>query len=571
MAPTPSRPEPVIADMVAARRRSAHYGLDPAASEIPHLGEPHPAAESLTRLSAPVLDELLSQLADTSMGAVLADRRGCLTRRDAATPAVLAAMDDRSLDVGYSLAETKVGTNGVGTSLETRRPAIVVGDDHYLECFKAFTCANAPILHPVTRRVEGSVGVVCPVDDTGPLLLPTAVQLSAQISQLLLEQATSEERFLLEHFLRRRRSPRNAIATIGQGVLIATPAAQRLLAGVDQAELWEHVRAAIGQGRMTDTDFESPSSPPLRLRCQPLFRGGELGGATVELAVESSPTRRTRQTRHEDRLGDLVGASDRWRAVVREALQAARLNEPVLVVGERGTGRLSIAEAIAQHGGTCPIEVFDSAEILIEGAFDWVLRARDALVRETAVVLRRVDQLPDDVAATLASVIASAPDQAWVIATTETTSATEPGLAALLDRLNVLQIEVPPLRNRRDDIPPLVHHFTADRGHRRVDPHVISVLYRQSWPGNVIELRQTLRSARAKAAGRALTVQHLPRHIRQEPSRKPLHGLRQQEADAIVAAITSTATRTEAAKLLGISRATLYRRIDAYGLDPDRH
>ena len=129
MAPAPHRPTHAMADMAAARRRSALYGLDPTTSEIPHLGEPRPAGDALRRLSAPVLDRLLSQIEDTSLAVVLADREGRMTHRDAATARTLAAMDDRSLDVGSSLAESDVGTNGVGTSLETKRPAMVVGED----------------------------------------------------------------------------------------------------------------------------------------------------------------------------------------------------------------------------------------------------------------------------------------------------------------------------------------------------------------------------------------------------------------------------------------------------------
>ena len=59
MAPAPHRPTLAMADMAAARRRSALYGLDPTTSEIPHLGEHRPAGDALRRLSAPVLDRLL--------------------------------------------------------------------------------------------------------------------------------------------------------------------------------------------------------------------------------------------------------------------------------------------------------------------------------------------------------------------------------------------------------------------------------------------------------------------------------------------------------------------------------
>lgn len=569
MAPTSRRSATATADMAAARRRSTLYRLDPSATDVPLAGEPSPRSDALEQLSAPVLDQLLAQIVDTSLAVVLADGEGRVARRDAPTSATLAAMDKRRVDVGFSLAEPDVGTNGVGTSLETKRPAMVVGTDHFLEAFQMFTCANAPIFDPVTHRVEGTVGVLCPVDDTGPLLLSTALHLSARINELLLERATPAERSLLEQFLRHRRNPKTALATMGEGVLIATPAAQRLLTGVDHAELWEHVEAATRHGGETTTElsFDRPTGVPLRLRCQPVYRGGEVGGATVEFVAGRPSTRRTRRICPEDQLGDLVGASAAWRAIVRDAQQAARVDSPVLVVGDRGTGRLAIATAIADLHRSRDVRVFDSSTVLVEGAREWVLKATAAFVPDTTIVLRRIDQLPDAVAATLAAEVAATPDGARVIATTGRAAAAEPGLAALIDQLNVLRIDVPRLEDRRDDIAPLVRHLSAESGRHQVDPQVINVLYRQPWPGNVTELRQTLRSADARAATEPVGVEHLPRQIRQESSRKPLHGLRRQEADAIVAAVNSTATRTEAAELLGISRATLYRRIDAYQLD----
>lgn len=568
MGPQPSNTASVPADLVAARRRSALSGIDPDASEVPRLGDPPPASSALRELSAPVLNHLVTQIAETPLAVILADREGRVILRDAGTSATLAAMDDRCVDVGFSLAEADVGTNGVGTSLETKRPAMVIGEDHYLRSFQSFTCANAPVVDPITHRVEGTVGVLCPVDDTAPLLLPTAIHLSSQISELLLERATPDERLLLEQFLRRRRTTKRAIATIGEGVLIATAAAQRLLAGVDHAELWEHVEAAVRESRSAtiDIDIERPSGAPLHLRCRAVYRAGEIGGATVEFAAARQSTTRRRS---DERLGQLIGDSVPWRAMVADALQAARLDEPVLVAGERGTGRLSVAKAIAELDRSERVLVFDSATVLLEGPREWVLEATTALAPDATVVLRRIDQLPDDVAAALAAAIANAPTGARVIATTERTVAPEPGLAALLDRLDVLRVDVPPLRDRRDDIAALVDHFGAACGRRRIDPQVIKVLYRQAWPGNVTELQQSLRAAHARASTDALGVHHLPRHLRGDSSRRPLHGLRQDEAEAIEAAIKTSPTRAAAAERLGISRATLYRRIDAYGLDLD--
>ncbi|MEM9614912.1 MAG: helix-turn-helix domain-containing protein [Actinomycetota bacterium] len=569
MAPAPGKPKPGTANIAAAHRRSADYGIDPTTTDIPHVGTPGDSADALRRLSSPVLQDLLDQIADSDFGLVLADPAGRLTRREAATRTTLAAMDDRSLDVGFSLAEPDVGTNGVGTSLETRRPAMVVGQDHFLECFKSFTCANAPIINPISRRVEGTVGVLSPVEDTSPLLLSTAIQLSSQIGELLLEQATPEERFLLRHFLLRRRHSRTSIAAIGKDALIATPLAQRHLAGTDHAELWSRLESRVPDGRIFEIEIERPAGAPLHLRCEPLVRGGEFEGAAVEIVSIPQEESTTKSSRRATQLGQLVGVSEPWRSLVREALLAAQLREPVLVVGERGTGRYAVAEAIASLAGGDAVQVFDNAGPSIDGAEAWLIRVRRALQTADIVIFRRVDRLPAEIASAVAALVA-AHDEAWVLATAETTTATESGSAALLDQLNVMQIEVPPLRSRRQDIAPLAIHFASRLGRASLDEQVLSALYRQPWPGNVIELRQAVRSAHARARTQPLTVRHLPRQIQQSPGRRPLHGLRQHEADAIVAAIDATSTRAEAADLLGMSRATLFRRMKAYGITTDR-
>ncbi|MEM7271677.1 MAG: helix-turn-helix domain-containing protein [Actinomycetota bacterium] len=567
MAPRSSRSAATPADVVEARRRSLRYGLDPGIEEIPHAGDPGPAADVIRQLSAPVLDHLVGQIAGSSLAVVLADRDGRLTRRDAASRETLVALDRRSLDLGYSLAETDVGTNGVGTSLETRRPALVVGDGHFLECFQHFTCANAPIVHPVTGRVEGTVGVVCPVDDTGPLLMPTALRLASQIGDVLLEEATPTERFLLREFVRQRRSPRSAVATLGEGVLIATPAAQRLLADADAVELWRRVERSIGSGRTVELEHARPSGSPLRLRCRPLHRGGEIEGAIVELLPPATSDRgRSRRRSRPAALGDLVGASDAWQEVVREALLAGATTEPVLLVGERGTGRLAVARAIAERGDRSAVEVVDAARVLIDGPSAWLQRAERAFAVEGTVVLRRIDHLADDLAAALAALVADEPP-ARLMATSLSTEARDPGLAMLIDQVNVFRIDLPPLRSRRSDIAPLAEYHAAGLGRPGLDRRVVDVLSRQSWPGNVTELAQAVRAAHAKARTRPVEVGDLPRAIRLERSRKPLHGLQQQEADAILTALRSSATRAEAAEQLGISRATLFRRINAYGLE----
>jgi len=370
---------------------------------------------------------------------------------------------------------------------------------------------------------------------------------------------------LLEQFLLSRRSPQNAVAAIGDGVVIATSSAQRRLVGVDHLELWSHVQRALREGGVVETDFESPASDRLRLRCHPLLRNGDLEGATVEF-VATPRMRRKGRRRGAERLGSLVGESPAWAHVVDDSVRAGQVDEPVLIVGERGTGRRSVAEAIAGRRSHVSPAVLSSPEVVVEGERVWLRRLGRALASPSPIILTHVDQLPDNVAAAVASMLDQAPGTS-IIGTTEVVVGAGPGLSGLFDRMRVVQIDIPPLRERSEDIAPLARHLAQRLGHSKLGEPFIQELVRQPWPGNVTELDRVLRSAAVRARFQPLQVEHLPRSARRSNGGVPLRGLRKQEADAIIAALDQSATRTEAAERLGISRATLFRRIKTYGLN----
>lgn len=563
----PTSETAVRADIAAAQRRSALYGVDRHLDSLPFRGEQSAAGAELQLMASPVLEDFLPQIAEASFAAVLTGPDGQVILRHAGDASTKRAIGRYNIDVGFSLAEPDAGTNGAGTALETRRPAMVIGSDHFVETFHRFACASSPIVHPVSHKVLGTVGLLCSVEDASPLLLPSAVQLARSVAGRYLDGATEHERILLDAFLRRRRHGREALAAVSSTALIATPPAQDLLQGVNPDELWEVALAAVVDRRAV-IDLPRWERQPLELRCEAIHRGDELCGVMISMTVQragdtiAAPPTRT--------LGQLVGVSDQWRAVVRTAHHAGARTEPVLIVGERGTGRRSVAEAIVGLDPRLDAVVFDSADVLVQGPKAWVGALRRVRGSHAVVILRRVDQLPAPVAAAVARQVTDPESDVRFIGTADDVQAHDPGAASLLDQLDVLRIEIPPLRARRDDIAPIVRAIADRQAQGRVSPEVISLLYRQPWPGNVTELRQALRSGFSRAGGQPLSIEHLPDHIRRTKARAPLHGLRQQEAQAIIEAIDATrGNKSQAAALLGISRATLYRRLDAYGIELD--
>ncbi|MEM0915591.1 MAG: helix-turn-helix domain-containing protein, partial [Planctomycetota bacterium] len=152
----------------------------------------------------------------------------------------------------------------------------------------------------------------------------------------------------------------------------------------------------------------------------------------------------------------------------------------------------------------------------------------------------------------------------------------------LFYRLAVVRLHLPPLRDRREDIPLLVDHFVkhfAEQMHKpapRVSDEVQQALMQQSWPGNIRQLRNAVQNLVVMADGDAIELRHLPPNLRSDDaSGAPTSGgevsgamsLDQLEKQAIRHALQATAgNREQAAKILGIGERTLYRKLKEYGL-----
>jgi DNA-binding NtrC family response regulator len=140
-------------------------------------------------------------------------------------------------------------------------------------------------------------------------------------------------------------------------------------------------------------------------------------------------------------------------------------------------------------------------------------------------------------------------------------------------------VQVPPLRERREDLPELAASFLAEAGRAlTVAPETLELLAKYEWPGNVRELRNVIAGGAAMAEGNALEPRHLVffrpqrRRARTGDARAAAPGqtLEELEKTAITEALQRwRGNRTKAAKALGIAASTLYEKIRRYGLKPD--
>ena len=144
-------------------------------------------------------------------------------------------------------------------------------------------------------------------------------------------------------------------------------------------------------------------------------------------------------------------------------------------------------------------------------------------------------------------------------------------------RLKVIDIEIPPLRKRKDDIPDLVEHFVKIIGPRlgrkitSIDPRAMEVLLNYDWPGNVRELNNVIERAVNIVSGDVLTIDALPPDIKEDNVKSPINREQSLNKDEIEKRLIieclrkHNGNRNLAAKELG-SRATIFRKIKKYSI-----
>ncbi len=338
--------------------------------------------------------------------------------------------------------------------------------------------------------------------------------------------------------------------------------------------------------------------------------------AIIESAVQRALTARPDATGEDASIPELIGQSPAMVEVRHRAVMAARSDVHVMVTGDTGTGKELVSRAIHRHSAqasgpfvahNCAIAPHDLFESEFfghrKGSFTGADRDRVGLLREAdggMLFLDELETLQMVHQAKLLRVIDDGEvrpvgDERAYRASVRFVAATnrDPQLmieagelrADLYYRLRGIEITLPRLRDRVDDIPLLVAHFLGDEGPEVTDD-AMAALVEAPWPGNVRQLLNVVNGAKALAGDGAITRRHLAmdagvveRPPRVEPADAGAEAaggsavprgvsLREVEKQAIRQALEDCdGNRTKAAKLLDIDRSTLRRKIAEYELD----
>ncbi|MGI8628246.1 MAG: sigma-54-dependent Fis family transcriptional regulator [Geodermatophilaceae bacterium] len=542
--------------------------------ELPY--EPNLDRESQLAYSAgPVLTEAHAGFANEPITIILTDAAGIVLDRRASDAALRRKLDQVSLAPGFSYAEQFAGTNGIGTALESRGPAQVFGHEHYVEHLEELACAGAPIRHPVTGKLLGVVDLTCWRIDADPTLLVTATSLARRIEEAILEDVGRREFALLRQYLAATRQGLVPAMAISNDLVMMNDRARELIDPQDQIALLGQATETLADGKARVFTTVLPSGATAEVHCQPSDGGpGSVGGVIqVQLvAARRAPAAaESRGSKQVHQLPGIVGASMQWLKCCADVEEHFTSDEWLDLTGEPGVGKFAVARAT--HLARTPgehLRVLDADDC--QDAKGWLLDVASELAGESGtLILRHVDRLPSAVVASLSELLeaarASESARPWVVATRWSGETSEE-----LNRLVWCfgsSVEVPPLRHHLEDIPEVIDLFLARHtktSNLTFSPDAMRVLMRNRWRGNVEQLLGTLRKIVAHRRTGVIGVADLPAECL-ATTRRVLSPLESIECDAIVESlITANGDRARAARHLGMSRATIYRKIRDYGI-----
>ncbi|GIJ72776.1 sigma-54-dependent Fis family transcriptional regulator [Virgisporangium ochraceum] len=550
-------PDQVRDTIMASWQRSRHWNVAADRIQLRYVRDPD-LDSPLIRSALPVLRGLREHLDGQPISLILTDPAGLVLTRMTGDAEFERHLDRVLLAPGFSYAEEWVGTNGIGTALEGGRPMHVFGHEHYAENLENLACAAAPIHHPITGKTVGAVNLTCWCRDAGPLLIALARTATDQIRQALLADSGAGEFALTREYLRACRRGAGLVVAFNDDMVMMNESARRVLDPAAQSVLLSHAAETLAAGHSATSVVDLPNGSTSQLQCRPVHAEGRLAGGILQVKLIDPPGAPVSSPHHPP-LPGLIGSGSLWTRAAQLVDAACAAREWLVVEGEPGAGKLALVRAVYQRRRP------GSRIAVLEAGPD----LPDAVRREVtdgtgALVVRHIDRLGPEQATSLGEVLASAAD-VWVAATGG------PGgnrLTALLD-LFPRTVEVPPLRYHPEDlsdlVPFLLTRLVPD-GRLHCSPEAMQVLMRYTWPGNTEQLWQVLRKVVQHQRTGTIHPDDLPPECH-TVSRRLLSPLESLERDAIVQSLRDAdGNKRKAAKSLGVSRATIYRKIHEYGI-----
>jgi transcriptional regulator of acetoin/glycerol metabolism len=552
---------------------------------------------------------------DTGTVMVLTDADGIVLRLEGDTKLALRdAVEKTHLLPGSNWSETTCGTNAIGTALQSGQPIQVHATEHFCSGIHRWTCSACVIRDPIDGAVIGAIDISGLSSSYGRPALALAISAAARIeAQLLQMELDARYRLLDKCFWMLPSSDRHH-------AVLFDSAGRPFKASGEMSQIMRDLGAPGCQSGFphlgSHDDQLFGASRPAWIKeewLKPVVHQGEHLGTVMVAPKPAASGKLLSPARDEiQAFANTIYCSSQMRGVVEKCSRVGKSAAPVLLLGETGVGKEVFAHGIhavsprrngpfvAVNCGCASRELLASELFgYVEGAFTGARRGGMAGKIEAAsrgtLFLDEIGELPLD----LQPMLLRALENGEISRIGETAvrkvdfrlvAATNRDLQAEVDtqrfrrdlfyRLAVVPVDIPPLRERCDDIPLLIDHFVAQTraryglADRRFAPETLAHLRHHDWPGNVRELRNLVESLMLTGNGDPIEPSDLPDTIRgTEPpcERKPGLSLAESsERDLISRTLRScNGNVTATAAALGLAKSTVYAKLHRYDIRCD--
>ena len=573
--------------VAASWLRSQAAGVSPEGGDIRYIGDVD-VASRLVHYAQPVLEKLIEYTEDVPLSVAVSDNKGRVLSRLDTNSAIGALVDTISLAPGFSYAESEVGTNGVGTVLESGRSVHIVGAAHFHERFQKYSCSGAPIRDPLSGHIEGVLDLTCLVEHSTPLLHSFVRSAASTIETALLHDRELNQRILFNAFSKMEAKTRVPLLVAGKNVLISTSKAQKIFDADEQRIIVQHALYLAERATKATEEIELSPQRTVKIRTTRISSGKSVVGVgvsiidltTVDAFVHETTPERKRQlnivngpvvgTGRDVDSGSFNQLSSVWKSAISLMREVIERKENLVVVGELGVGKEKLIRDML-------CEVYpDVAIIDIEPGLhtNYVKTEIDARGKGSVyLLLRHPERWTTGETISVKKVLSGINSHGKlagvvaIVTEVESSESEDKHLHRSLRGIFGRSIQVPPLRHRTNDLPHLVSQILIElsgNGVSEMGSETLEKLSAYSWPGNITELRHVLSDCLSKKPSGVIEVEDLPASIRLAS----IHAsgiLEHVEREAIVKSLEENdGNRMRAAKSLGIARSSLYRKMKIY-------
>ena len=624
-----SFPEKVRKNVLDSWKRCQEKEIDPrqlqATSALSDFDLKQVIQESeLYQVAKPIIDDLFHKLGGTRYLFTLSDEHGRIIYLKGDVQ-IMREAEKMNFALGMDWSENSVGTNAIGTSIFTKNPIQIFSAEHFCQGCHPWTCSAAPITHPFTQEIIGAIDFTGFWGDAQPHTLGFAVSIAQAIEKQLAHVYMKVNNYLTEVFYQAINKWKNDHILVLNHAFFVVKSSEQLyeklsLSQIKSLQGDQDLKPLLNQLKMMAVSPERIHSVThLHVRnlqildIEPIpFLGTVAGFMIVFKDSKKAPHPTSQDIQQGGPWKEVIGNSDIFVKALYKCHKASLANVPILLLGESGTGKEKIAQSIHQSSqrankpflaincGAMQKELIGSELFGYEsGTFTGASKNGKKGKFEEAnggtLFLDEIGEMPLDLQVHLLRVLQEKeitrigasrpiPVNVRILAATNKNlyDLCKKGLFRedLFFRLNVVTVPIPPLRERKEDIPLITDYFINqfvgkyETNPLSVSEDTLDYFLEYPWPGNIRELQNILEHAVIFSDSPVIHIEDLPAYmIENKLTLSPDH---QQEGHARIDEEKKLLTRllveydyniTAVAKSMNIARSTLYRKLKKYQLN----